>query len=765
MASRRGAFVVIEGTDGSGKGTQFQLLKDRLVAAGYPVEAFDFPRYSEPSSHFVKQYLNGAYGKADEVGPYTASLFFALDRYETAARIRTALDEGKVVLSNRFTGSSMAHQGTKFQNPEERRGYFIWLDNLEFEMLRIPRPDASFVLRVPADIAAELVSQKGERDYLADGKKADIHEADRSHQERAVTVYDDLVQLFPKDFQRIDCVRGGKLLSVEAVHSMIWERTLPLLPQPSQIEMGMPQAQPAAPASLAATASEPLSQVPEITPEDEAALAAASNDPAAAVTNPAGPVYAFTSLLDPSVVAAVVASLGQGGGELSIRVLQEFASAAQKDTNVLRHTVNYYGDESVRQLVNTHVVIAGASGLLADTLEENRMAAYVEPRVRHLRYEQKDSNGLYRYHLPADINEQTAIQYRTHMDRIFDLYAAMLPRLAAHMQQNSGVPPQGQSNDWQLAMEYEARETLQAVLPLAATTTVAVYASAQTFENMFARLASSELPEARLAGARMHGELAQVIPAFLDASTDITADDNRLIYRQEIREATRKLAAEHLAATHAAESSPVRLLHVWPRNELDLVPDMLYEHTSLPLAAIQTEVSNWPYNRKLDAFEAYVGARGSRRIKPGRALEKARYTWDMVCAYHILHDMKRHRITDMPVRQQLTPRYGYEVPAAIEAAGLADEFEACFDTSLALYSLLQQAGHQDAAAYATLRGHKQRWQITYNAREAFHIHELHNIPSTNPVLRAFVGTMHAQLAEVHPLLGESMSFAGNGPSS
>jgi dTMP kinase len=177
--SERGVFIVIEGTDGSGKGTQFRLVKERLEKAGHDVATFDFPQYDRASSYFVKEYLNGKYGSADEVGPYTASLFFALDRYEAAEQIRRALDEGKVVLANRFVGSNMAHQGTKFAHAEERRGYFIWLDNLEFQMLRIPRPDLSIVLRMPAETAQTLVDQKEARGYT--DKKRDIHEADLSH--------------------------------------------------------------------------------------------------------------------------------------------------------------------------------------------------------------------------------------------------------------------------------------------------------------------------------------------------------------------------------------------------------------------------------------------------------------------------------------------------------------------------------------------------------------------------------------------------------
>lgn len=87
----RGFFLVIEGTDGSGKGTQFDLLVKRLQAKGHDVETFDFPQYQSDSSYFVREYLNGKYGSTDEVGPYTSSLFFALDRFESAPRIEEAL--------------------------------------------------------------------------------------------------------------------------------------------------------------------------------------------------------------------------------------------------------------------------------------------------------------------------------------------------------------------------------------------------------------------------------------------------------------------------------------------------------------------------------------------------------------------------------------------------------------------------------------------------------------------------------------------------
>lgn len=185
---------------------------------------------------------------------------------------------------------------------------------------------------------------------------------------------------------------------------------------------------------------------------------------------------------------------------------------------------------------------------------------------------------------------------------------------------------------------------------------------------------------------------------------------------------------------------------------------MLYEHSDLPLEEIQNRVANLSYDKRVEIFSAYMGERLNRRHRPGRALEKAHYSWDLVCDYGIFRDLQRHRIVDDLEWQQLSPRFGYEIPSLIEDAGLVDLFEDCFDTSVSLYSDLQAAGYELEAQYATLLGHRMRWKVTYNAREAFHIHELRTTPQGHPGYRRLVQQMHEKLCEVHPLIGEAIKF-------
>ena len=218
---KKGKFIVIDGTDGTGKGTQTTKLVERLKNQGHDVELMDFPQYGNPSAWFVEEYLNGNFGTINEVTPKQASYFYALDRYVASFKLREYLDQGKIVISNRYVTASMGHQGTKFDNVENRKEFFSWLYNLEYNDLQIPKPDLTLIMHMPADIAQKLVDEKGHRDYVG-GEKRDIHEADLGHLEKAEKVYLEMADLF-EDFELIECYEGNRLLSIDEVHEKVWK--------------------------------------------------------------------------------------------------------------------------------------------------------------------------------------------------------------------------------------------------------------------------------------------------------------------------------------------------------------------------------------------------------------------------------------------------------------------------------------------------------------------------------------------------------------
>lgn len=215
----KGKFIVIDGTDGSGKGTQLEYLRDRMVKENHDVETADFPQYGNPSAFFVEKYLRGEYGTADEVGAYRGSLFYALDRYDASFLMRNQLNDGKIIISNRYVSASMGHQTGKIKDPVERDKFVDWLDNLEYGICNIPRPDLTIFLYVPPEIGQKLVDEKEAREYTK-GKKRDIHEADLEHLKNATEAFKYVADKF--NWVTIDCTKDGKLMTREEVHELVY---------------------------------------------------------------------------------------------------------------------------------------------------------------------------------------------------------------------------------------------------------------------------------------------------------------------------------------------------------------------------------------------------------------------------------------------------------------------------------------------------------------------------------------------------------------
>ena len=728
----KGIFIVIEGADGAGKSTQYQLLKEKLTSKGYDILDIHFPRYKQDSSYFVRQYLAGNYGGADEVSPYIGSLFYALDRYQASSEIKQAISEGKIVLCDRFVGSNMAHQGTKFDDETERRGYFLWLDNLEFTTLGIPRPDLNFVLNAPLNTVLERLESRTKQNSES---KSDIHELNKDHIKKSISVYLDLCNLFPKDYVLIESERAGNILEKQEISKIIWEKIKPML-KPVDEEI---------------TYLSKNENNYKITEQGKEFLKEA-------VTSTTGNVYAFYNKLSPVTISAAMARLSRRGDDMRTIILDEFAGKEAKDENLLKRVITAYGDDSVQQLVGQHLVVENASNLLTKKLEWGRLASYLEQSTRYIYYDTKDVLGNYRYYTPEYFDEPTKQLYKQSLDGIFDIYSAIVRKLTDYIRETTTVPKSEQDSAWRSATKAQACDSARTILPVATTSTVGIYASGQALESLIMHLLSDELPEAKEVGQQILDESRKVISTFLERADKPSRGGAIIAYQNLTKKAVKEIGNKLITANFGNDFNDVTLSNYWPKNELDLVPDMLYEHSNLSLAEISQQVNNLSYQDRLDIFNSYIGKRLNRRQRPGRALEKAHYSWDIICDYGIFRDLQRHRMVDDLEWQQLTPRFGFEIPKIIEEAGLTDIFEQCFDISLSLYSYLQSKGYELEAQYATLLGHKMRWKLTYNAREAFHLHELRTSPQGHPAYRKLVHKMHLKLAEIHPLLASSMKF-------
>lgn len=212
-----GKLIVIEGTDGSGKSTQFRLLTERVAREGYEFRKLVFPQYAEESSALIRMYLKGEFGSSpSDVSAYAASTFFAVDRYASYKKVwGDWYENGGLVLSDRYTTSNAVHQASK--EPEDKQADFLaWLYDLEYDKLGLPRPDLTIYLDVPTDFTEQMMRRR-EADT---NTTADIHEQDMAYLatcrrtgKRAAEFYNWTV---------IECVRDGKMRSIEDIHEEIY---------------------------------------------------------------------------------------------------------------------------------------------------------------------------------------------------------------------------------------------------------------------------------------------------------------------------------------------------------------------------------------------------------------------------------------------------------------------------------------------------------------------------------------------------------------
>ncbi len=213
-----GKLIVIEGTDGSGKSTQFKALTQRLREENTAFKTLVFPRYSEESSALIRMYLSGQFGsRPDDVNAYAAASFFAVDRYASYKQDwGTWYEEGGLIVSDRYTTSNAVHQASKEQG-EAQQAFLKWLYEFEYDKLGLPRPDLVIYLDVPTAFTEKMMRSR----EAATNTQADIHEQDMTYLTtcretgRAAANY--------YGWKIIECVRDGQMRTIEDIHQEIYQ--------------------------------------------------------------------------------------------------------------------------------------------------------------------------------------------------------------------------------------------------------------------------------------------------------------------------------------------------------------------------------------------------------------------------------------------------------------------------------------------------------------------------------------------------------------
>jgi len=491
------------------------------------------------------------------------------------------------------------------------------------------------------------------------------------------------------------------------------------------------------------------------------------------VTNLDKPVFALVNL--PEVVkGALFARYSRSAKSLRRLFLDEFVGdldisgdetidatvGLSRAEQLYERVFLEYGDDSVAQLGGVHLACEQASNLLTKVLEWGRLMSYLEQSTRYMAYDARGAEGRYRYYRDPEVLESPlGARYVGDLDRLFDAYAELYPRLFQHFAERH--PRQAGDSDfvWRSSVKAKAFDAIRGMLPAAAQSNLGIYGTGQGYEQLLLRMRASPLPEARSYAEMMLVELRKVIPSFLSR---VDREDRGLAwsaYLEATRSSMAGLAATMLGNEEPAPSAAVTLVDWDPDGEDKLVAGMLWPHSDLTELQVLERVRRLSAEEKVQVIRTYGGERTNRRLKPGRALERTFYRFDVLSDYGAFRDLQRHRMLTIEW-QRLGPEHGWDMPAAVAQAGAGDRYAEAMERSRALHDDLVAGGLEQQAPYAVCLAFKVRYSMTVNAREAMHLLELRTSPQGHPAYRRVCQEMHRLIAEQagHRAVAELMRF-------
>ena len=502
------------------------------------------------------------------------------------------------------------------------------------------------------------------------------------------------------------------------------------------------------------------------------------------VTNLDQPVFALVNL--PEVVkGALFARYSRSPKSLRRLFLEEFVgdldvsgdATVDATVGLARAEQLYervfveYGDDSVAQLGGVHLACEQSSNVLSKILEWGRLMSYLEQSTRYIAYNQRLDNGQYRYFRPPELLDSPhGARFVGEMDRVFDTYGALLPRMQAWVAER--FPQRAGDSDfvYRQATRAKSLDALRGMLPAASLSNIGMYGTGQSYEQLLLRMRAHPLPEARQYADMMLVELRKVIPSFLQRVDVMERGGEWSAYLAATREQTAQVVARLWPDLSPGGTGPaadveepeVALLDFDPDGEEKVLVAACFSHVGCSEREAARRVRLLGHDDRVAVLRAYVGDRRNRRHRPGRAFERTDYRFELVTDYGAFRDLQRHRMLTIEW-QRLGVSLGYDMPGLVAEAGLAERYDEAISRAEDLYhSLLPEFPEQ--ATYAVALAHRIRYVMQLNAREAMHLVELRSGTQGHPAYRRVAQQMHRAIAEVagHRALAEAMSFVDHG---
>jgi thymidylate synthase ThyX len=429
----------------------------------------------------------------------------------------------------------------------------------------------------------------------------------------------------------------------------------------------------------------------------------------------------------------------------------------QRAEDLYDRVFSEYGDDSVAQLGGAHLACEQASNVLTKVLEWGRLASYLEQSTRYIFYDKK-LGERYRYMEPPELESSPhRQQYTETMDWLFDTYADLVGILVPYYE--TLFPKQeGDTNFvWRSTIRAKACDDIRGLLPASTTSNVGIFGSGQAYEMLLLRMRSHPLAEARQYADLMLEELRKVIPSFMRR---VDVPQRGGAWSDYLASVAARMTNHAASIAATPEPRPEVTLVEWdPDAELKTAAASLYAYTNLPDDQLLAMVGAMSQAERAALIASYIGERGNRRHKPGRAMERSGYRFDILCDYGIFRDLQRHRMLTIEW-QRLSPTHGYVTPESIMDVGATAVWDEAMQRTADLYESLAADLGRDVAQYAIPFAYNIRFFFQLNAREAFHLLELRTGAGGHPGYRRVCQEMHRLIRDQagHRLIADAMTY-------
>jgi thymidylate synthase ThyX len=484
----------------------------------------------------------------------------------------------------------------------------------------------------------------------------------------------------------------------------------------------------------------------------------------------------------PGMVGAAYARYSRAKGGFREVLLKEFLKEGVIDPKhadkLIERILIAYGDDSVGELEGAHVSFEQISMIATKELEDRRIGGSpIEQSTRYVFYDQKNNEGHWLYLRHASLTEaQYGEQYIRTMDRIFEIYAALVEPMRAYFEKKKTLEEAEYDIDgdgvkeryadlkeekdlkafrttYQFDLRTKACDVLRALLPLSTLTNVGMFGNGRFYQGVISHLQTSDIPEAQQIAAQTLTATSELIPQYVRRA-------RRSDYTVSVRQAMHALADEMLASVQSeplTTDPEVGLLQPSGDRDVDMIASMLYPYARHSLRQLRAFVAGLSSEDKQRIIATYIGERKTRRDRPGRALEDGYpYTFDFVTNWGVYKDLMRHRMTSQQ-RQFFGVALGFGMPDELVDAGLDAQAREAIDLAEQLYAEIAKSSPL-LAQYAVLHGHRVRWTLACNDRELMHLTELRSTPQGHPQYRQVAQLMHTALQQISPWRAEMMKF-------